>query len=83
MHSVCDKTKGITIFHHSDLSGDLEIVKWNPENPNEPNQTTIEVPGELVKLLVANYLRSNLIAAIEDMSAEELLGDKLRFLFRK
>ena len=51
---------------YSDLSGDVLITKCGGE--------TMTVPGSVLKEVVAEYVRAERIARLEQMGADELLG---------
>lgn len=52
--------------HNSDLSGNV-ILHHN-------GQYVTEIPGSLIKEIVAEYIRAQHISRIEDMTVDELLG---------
>lgn len=63
-----DTKSGNTYFHNGDFSGD---VSW--EFFQGGSQITATIPFEDMKELVAEYLRSERIEQLENMSTEEIL----------
>ena len=59
--------QGATFIHDSDLSGDVTVR-------NEYTQNEVEVSGDALLAFVADYVRRERIARLEDCGDHELLG---------
>lgn len=72
MHSF--KQGDWAIIHNGDYSGNVEIKKFDSKNPDfKPALAQITVPFALLEAFVAEKYRSDRIAELEQMSAEDLL----------
>lgn len=77
MHSFIDKKNDITIFHNGDFSGDcLLIVKDEAVEIFNNEHSQIRIPCEALLAFVSDYIRSEKISKLENMTIKELLlGD--------
>ena len=80
MHSADFGTH--VFLYNSDLSGDVKIIKKLTEDEMKNMSTAeiiaaqceIEVPGHILLDFVADYVRNERIAKLEQMSTDEILG---------
>lgn len=74
------KVEEFICHHNGDFSGDIKL-SVEPHRVEEgmvfeglPEYLIVNVPFEVLKELVANYLRSQLISNYENMDANAILG---------
>lgn len=79
MHSfTSDNGSGYQVLHNGDFSGDVKIITTSEPRKEDwvgtPTQWIIELPFDLLAEIVAEKIRSERIAKLEDMGPDELLG---------
>lgn len=72
MHSLHTKS-GYTLHYNSDLSGDVHIIA--PAGARHA-LGTVSIPAEDLLELVGDYVRSERISELEQMTAAQILGLK-------
>lgn len=68
---------GWRVHFNGDYSGDVIVIKDGPA-VGSPPEKKLEVPFEVLKALVANYVRDQQIGRLESASDNEVLGVKSR-----
>jgi hypothetical protein len=72
MHTFVTPDRSICIHHNGDFSGDAEIVRFAPDGSTQ----TIAVPCQALLEFVAEFIRNERVAQLENATYEEVFGLK-------
>ncbi len=71
MHTT--EIDGFMFVHHGDYSGDVKIWAVG-DSPGQHAEPALEIPMTVLVQLVAEYVRAEKIAELEQLAAAALLG---------